>query len=244
MSTKKEELREIEIKDLLGLEELEGKFKFKLRDEIKDEVISDYQEIYEDGENELPPIVVFKRNDGKFLVADGKIRVEASKWANKNTIKAIIKDGSNEEIILEAINRNIVQGQSLTHKEKRRCVKKVLDLDWSKNKSDREIARFCNVSNHLIRSVKENVATNKKYVQRSDTKNYTSEQLSNNPEACVEYISIYSDLFKYLLDAYLVILNDQSTNYELSVELTQKLQNILDVHYSKLNITTLNKKGA
>ncbi|RUW72015.1 hypothetical protein EN858_17610 [Mesorhizobium sp. M4B.F.Ca.ET.215.01.1.1] len=107
----------------------------------------------------FPPVIIF--HDGEaYWLADGFHRYEAHAMAGKKKIAADIKQGTRRDAILFSVGANATHGLKRSRADKRRAVETLLnDPDWS-SWSDWEIARKCNVSNHLVKDVREDLGRN------------------------------------------------------------------------------------
>ena len=121
------------------------------RKEIEDHafVIKEYSEAMRDREERFPPVKA--RFDGaNYWLWDGFLRLEATRKAGYETIEVEVTRGSLRDAILDGIGANKAHGLPLLNAEKREAVSRLLnDEEWSQW-SNREIAKYCNVSHGLV----------------------------------------------------------------------------------------------
>jgi len=122
------------------------------RDRLDYSTVTDYAEAMTDG-TEFPPITVY--HDGsEYWLADGFHRVAAAKQIGMVEIEAEVLQGSRRDAILHSVGANTTHGLRRTNADKRRAVETLLrDEEW-RQWSDREIARRCSVSNHLVSDIR------------------------------------------------------------------------------------------
>ena len=118
------------------------------RCEINESVVDEYVESIKSGEK-FPPVTVF--DDGtNYYLADGFHRYFASIKAGKAGIEVEVKQGTLRDAIMFSLSANTLHGLRRNNADKRKCVMTLLDdLEWSDH-SDRDIAKICNVNNHLV----------------------------------------------------------------------------------------------
>jgi hypothetical protein len=130
------------------------------RAEIRQDVVEEYAEIYKEDREaandpfaRMPPVVLFFDGDN-YWVGDGFQRTLAAITAGLSEIKADVRKGGQRDADLFALGCNEDHGARSSNADKR---SKILwcfaDPEW-KNKSNREIARKCNISECLVRTVK------------------------------------------------------------------------------------------
>jgi uncharacterized ParB-like nuclease family protein len=139
----------------------------QLRAKLDEEVISEYAE----GVGQLPPVIVY--HDGEhYWLADGHHRIEAHVRAGRRLIKAVVRIGDRRDAVLCAAAANADHGLRRSNEDKRKAVQTLLDdSQWSRW-SNREIARQCNVSEGLVRSMREELSAHgaqMRTVQRGGT---------------------------------------------------------------------------
>lgn len=122
------------------------------RAEINMEVVRDYADALTNG-IELPAVTVFY--DGtSYWLADGYHRLAAHKLADKRSILADVRQGTQREAVLWSVGANAEHGLRRTDEDKRRAVLRLLeDQEWG-GWSDREIARQCKVGNKFVGDVR------------------------------------------------------------------------------------------
>lgn len=126
---------------------------FQPRAKLNQQEIENYAELIKEG-TEFPPIVVFKKNEDSYILASGFHRFEAHKKLELTEISAEIREGSELDILIEAIQSNSRHGLRLTNEDKWRSVSLILNDSSGKNWSDNHIATTCGVSNHLVKKVR------------------------------------------------------------------------------------------
>jgi ParB-like chromosome segregation protein Spo0J len=123
----------------------------QVRVEIDEGTVADYA----DQINSLPPVVVF--HDGSTLwLADGFHRWHGHRRAGLVTIVAEVRQGSREDAAWFALAANKAHGLRMSNADKRAAVQKALAL--RPGISSRQIAEHVGVSDHTVRSVREEVA--------------------------------------------------------------------------------------
>jgi hypothetical protein len=115
--------------------------------------VSEWAEAMKQGAK-FPPICVFDvAGEGKLLV-DGFHRVLAAKNAGLKEISAQIITGTRREAILFSFTVNGTHGIRRTNADKHQTISRMLgDPEWCQW-SNREIARRCNVTEGMIRSLR------------------------------------------------------------------------------------------
>jgi uncharacterized ParB-like nuclease family protein len=124
----------------------------QVRSVIDEETVSAYCEAIAGGA-QMPPVVVF--HEGKdFWLADGFHRLLASKRNHRETIAALIHQGTRRDAVLYSVSANTRHGLRLTNGDKRRAVETLLnDPEWTKW-SDREIGRRCSVDGKTVAAIR------------------------------------------------------------------------------------------
>jgi len=154
----------------LALSELKVDPAIQCREKNDEGVVEEYAEAMKSGAK-FPPIVAFE-DDTLILVADGFHRYAAAVRAGVKKIEVEVRSGGRREALLYAAMANVAHGLRHSNADKRRAVQRLLDdHEWAMW-SDREIARRCGVSDHLVASLRdsgrENLAS-RKYVTRHGT---------------------------------------------------------------------------
>lgn len=123
------------------------------------------------GYEPFPPVVVYF--DGTdYWLGDGFHRYTAAfqAFGHSCAIPADVRTGTRRDAILHAAGANADHGQRRTNADKRRAVETLLrDEEWGQW-SDREIARRCVVSNHMVAEVRRFLTGN----SPSDERTYTT----------------------------------------------------------------------
>lgn len=97
----------------------------------------------------FPTIVVYYDGESYWL-GDGFHRLAAHKRIFDGLIDCEVRSGTRRDAVLCAAGANAVHGLRRTNADKRRAVEALLrDEEWAQW-SDREIARKCNVSHHMV----------------------------------------------------------------------------------------------
>lgn len=118
---------------------------------INPEVVADYRERMEDGDV-FPPIVVFF--DGThYWLADGFHRVEAARSADFTAIDAEVHQGALLDAQWYSYSANKGHDNSglrRSNADKRRAVEAALRHSYAQKYSDRQVAEWIGVSNHMV----------------------------------------------------------------------------------------------
>jgi hypothetical protein len=123
------------------------------RAEMDKATIEEYAEVLRSG-GKLPPIRLFRDQEGVLRVADGFTRIAAHKRAGLTEIKATVVTGSKRDAMLFAVGANADHGQRRTNADKRRAVMTLLnDPEWSQQ-SQTWIAEKCAVSQQFISQIR------------------------------------------------------------------------------------------
>jgi hypothetical protein len=119
------------------------------RERLNRTVVRDYLAIMQAGDETFPALHVIAIDSG-FLLIDGYHRLEAAKQAKLQVIRCTVHDGDRRQAILLSSSANGRNGLRRTNADKRRAVTKLLsDSEW-RQWSDRQIARYCNVSQVFV----------------------------------------------------------------------------------------------
>jgi ParB-like chromosome segregation protein Spo0J len=130
----------------LDLIRIDGNTQSRIRSD--DDLINHYAERMEEGD-EFPPVVVFL--DGKdYWLSDGFHRYHATRKNGEATIKVKVLHGTKRDAKWHGMGANISHGKPPTREDKRHNIEIILhDIEWEE-KSDREIAKHCGVSNTFV----------------------------------------------------------------------------------------------
>lgn len=120
----------------------------QMRAQMNQHVVDDYCDAILAG-SKFPPIILF--HDGTdYHLADGWTRYFAHKKAGLEIIDADVRQGTRRDALEFAVGANATNGQCRTPEDKRKAVLTVMDdFEWAE-RSDREIARMCNVSHVFV----------------------------------------------------------------------------------------------
>jgi hypothetical protein len=124
----------------------------QMRVSINQDVVSDYREKMDAGD-EFPPVIVY--HDGSdYWLADGFHRYFSARAKNAKKIDADVRKGTQRDAILHAVGANGTHGLLRTNADKRRSVAIMLDdPEWTKW-SDRQIAKACGVTHPYVASIR------------------------------------------------------------------------------------------
>jgi uncharacterized ParB-like nuclease family protein len=122
------------------------------------ETVEEYAD-YLRAEDELPPVIAFfDPAERVYWLAAGFHRLAAHALVGRKTITADVRRGTRREAVLFSVGSNVKHGLKRSREDKRYAVGLLLADDERKHWSDREIARRCGVSDHLVRLVREELA--------------------------------------------------------------------------------------
>jgi hypothetical protein len=123
------------------------------RASMNPETVAEYAEALTAGIR-LPPVVVYRDDDGALLLADGFHRVAAAERAGLSEIDAVTHEGGRRAALLHAVGANARHGLRRTNADKRRCVELLLrDREW-REWSDVLVAQQCGVSDKTVAAVR------------------------------------------------------------------------------------------
>lgn len=123
------------------------------REHLNEETIDEYAEAMEAGD-EFPPVDLFF-DGSNYWLADGFHRIGAAERIGARDHRAIIHQGTRRDAVLFSVGVNAQHGLRRSPEDKRRAVMTLLqDEEWG-GWSNREIARRANVSEALVRKVRE-----------------------------------------------------------------------------------------
>lgn len=149
------EVRTLKIADLKISNE------FQMRASACETTIDEYRQAIDQTEGEWPfstACSVFKVGDELILV-DGHHRVSAMLKAGRDTIQAVVTDGSKSDALIAALGANHSHGLRRTNADKRRAITVALSDDLLKTMSDRQLAELCGVSQPFVGQVRGELIT-------------------------------------------------------------------------------------
>ncbi len=122
------------------------------RSSLDQHVVNTYVDALKQGFS-LPPITVF-REEEKYWLADGYLRLEAMRQLGFSKVFAEIYKGGRRDAILFSLSANATHGLARTQADKHWVIHKLLgDPEW-RHLSDQEIASCCDVSEGLVREIR------------------------------------------------------------------------------------------
>jgi len=159
----------------------------QMRASMDQDTISDYAERLREGDK-FPPIILF--HDGtQYHLADGWNRYFAHKQAGMEIIEADVREGTRRDAIYYALSANARNGLRRTTEDKRKAVMTMLDdMEWSE-KSDREIAIACVVSNPFVSKLRKAAGKQPEsiIVKRGDSEyKFTNQALKEKDEPKID----------------------------------------------------------
>ncbi|MCZ7683892.1 MAG: hypothetical protein M5U28_36055 [Sandaracinaceae bacterium] len=117
----------------------------------------EYRAALEEGAT-FPPVVVFYDGVERWI-ADGFHRLAAHRLAGRETIEAVVHQGTVRDAQLWSFGANDEHGKRRTNADKRRAVEAMLrDSEWAAW-SDREIARRCKVTHPFVAKLRASLVT-------------------------------------------------------------------------------------
>lgn len=143
------------------------------RHSLNTEARDAYAEAMKAGAN-FPPIVLFGPRDGKYFVADGFHRLEASKKAGIGSILAEIRPGTKFDALRFSVTANDRHGVRMRGADKREAVQLVLRFadHVFKNKPStvEAVAELCDVHPDMVLMVQMDLELETKAVKRRGEK--------------------------------------------------------------------------
>ena len=123
---------------------------------IDDDVVQDYAEAYERGE-ELPPVQVWSSTieEGVCWLSDGFHRIEAKRRIGHVTINAVVKQGTLDSARWDSVSANKTHGLRRTNADKAIAVKMALQHPDGAELSDSQIAKHVGVSVNTVAKYRE-----------------------------------------------------------------------------------------
>lgn len=151
----------------LDKEKIYGDLDVQCREEINEDVVSDYSDKIKRGAK-FPPISVFVDKKGKLWLADGWHRIKATRQAKKNEIVVQFYQGEKSDAVLFACGANQEHGLRRSNEDKRRAARRTLEIcpDWS----DGLIAEHCGVSVPFVGEIRNQVLNVKTSKEESTKK--------------------------------------------------------------------------
>jgi transposase len=145
------------------------------RESIIEELVKHYTELVLDGV-EMTPVTVFF--DGKhYWLGDGFHRYHAHKNAGFNDIEVEVINGTRRKAWIFSLSANGRHGMPRTLKDRRNSVMRALNDVELSGKSDRELAKICDVSRMTVGRVrKELELANAPQPEKPETKAETKEE--------------------------------------------------------------------
>jgi uncharacterized ParB-like nuclease family protein len=117
------------------------------RSTIDMDVVADYAEAMERGD-EFPPVsVIYDGND--YWLYDGFHRVRAAEKRGEFQIRAEVEQGTREDAVWKSLAANQKHGLRRSEEDKRRVIKRALK-GWGDNRSDQEIADHVGAHRHTV----------------------------------------------------------------------------------------------
>lgn len=119
-----------------------------VRAAIDRDTVDEYAESYQ-AQVKMPPVHVFQPNGkARYLLADGRHRLEALKKLGRNECLVEVHAGNEDACLMYALISNTTHGKRRSNEDKRLCVKLAL-AHWPK-KTQREIAELVGVSHTMV----------------------------------------------------------------------------------------------
>jgi len=125
----------------------------QFRDQIDQDVVKEYKEAMLNGA-EFPPIQT-AFDGSNYWLWDGFHRYFAFMAMGLKQIEVDYKPGTQEDAQDWALSANAKHGQNRNNATKRKQVEGALSMERHKDKSDREIAKLCEVTHTFVASVRD-----------------------------------------------------------------------------------------
>jgi len=142
-------IKTIKIKDIALNEETQQRVSIDL------DIVSEYEESIKCGAK-FPPITVFF-DSAQYWIADGHHRYHAYNNIGNDDIDADVNDGTKDDAIMFSFGANRTHGKRLTNADKYKNVKRALYFHRTKDLSEREIARICEVTHPYVSKIKKEI---------------------------------------------------------------------------------------
>ena len=154
------------------------------RVELNQETVAEYAQAFTDGA-EFPPVVVFF-DGASYWLADGFHRYFGARDAGESAIAVQVINGTQRDAVLYSLKANAAHGLKRTNADKRKAVETLLkDAEWSKW-SNREMARAADVSESLVRHLRENADAPVARTVERNGKTYTQNTANIGKKQTVE----------------------------------------------------------
>lgn len=139
---------------MISIREIDVTEETQTRVEIDHPTVGDYAASMEEAEGyHFPPVVAFwDESEGTYFLGDGWHRVFAAQAAGLSEVPAIVAPGGRGEALRYALKANANHGLPRTNADKRKCVRKALEL--APEASDRGIAEMTAVSRAFVGKVR------------------------------------------------------------------------------------------
>jgi uncharacterized ParB-like nuclease family protein len=149
------------------------------RQEISEEVVAEYHEALEDGQD-LPAVTVFF--DGlSYFLADGFHRYFAHKRSNREMIECEVEQGTVRDALKFSLSANSKHGLRRTQADKRKAVLAALnDVEWSELPS-RDIGQMCAVSHVFVQKIRKELSGEKVEKAVKQAGNVSKDQKAEGP---------------------------------------------------------------
>ena len=120
------------------------------RAEMNEQAIAEYAAHLD----ELPPIVLMKDAAGVLRLVDGWHRLRAHERAARTCVPSLVLDGERTDAVVYAAGANSLHGVRRTNADKRRAVEMLLACSEWEERSAKEVARVCRVSDMLVADIR------------------------------------------------------------------------------------------
>jgi hypothetical protein len=134
----------------IRIEAIELDWTIQSRSSLREDVVEDYAERLHAGEV-FPPVVVFQQ-DHRYYIGDGWHRIHAVQKNGGTSVRAVVHPGGRAAALLFALGANSQHGLMRTSADKRHAA--AVALREFQNRSDRELAKLCAVSDKTVASVR------------------------------------------------------------------------------------------